>query len=71
MAVMAGLVPHPRLCFIAILKTWMPTTTQASEAMPFFERLRAGDNALERARRQLEDRLNAATRRAYEIVGAG
>ena len=31
----------------------------------------ADDDALERARRQLEDRLNAATRRAYEIVDAG
>jgi lysophospholipid acyltransferase (LPLAT)-like uncharacterized protein len=31
----------------------------------------ADDNALERARGLLEDRLNAATRRAYEIVDAG
>jgi lysophospholipid acyltransferase (LPLAT)-like uncharacterized protein len=30
----------------------------------------ADDDALERARRLLEDRLNAATRRAYEIVDA-
>ena len=58
-----------------VLGNWDRTTINLSfgrgagvAAEPLTVARDADDDALERARRLLEDRLNAATRRAYEIV---